>query len=340
MSAPYPWLAEPWAELTGRAARDNLGHAYLLCGREGLGKYALAEALARGLLCETRPPDGQACGTCRGCVLNMSGNHPDLKRVSPEEERKSIVVDQIRDLIEFFTLKAHYHGRKIGLVHPADTMNTAAANALLKILEEPPGAALLILVANRPALLPATVHSRCQRLNFVMPSWGVREQWLAEQLANRASAPALNEITLCGAPLEVLAQLDSPRPRLINDIIATLRGGLETGFNPLESARGFADVDPRRFLDALELTVQAALQLGAGHAPAQLRMPSSCQRQLQEISDNLHFGDLLTYLDQVAASRAIVLRSSGVRGAEVIENLWQGWMKTTQMEKAPHERSR
>ena len=80
MSAPYPWLAEPWAELTGRAARDNLGHAYLLCGREGLGKYALAEAFARGLLCETRPPDGQACGTDRKST-RLNSSHPRLSRM-------------------------------------------------------------------------------------------------------------------------------------------------------------------------------------------------------------------------------------------------------------------
>ena len=335
MSAPYPWLTARWCDLAERAASNTLGHAYLLCGREGLGKFAFAESFAHGLLCEVRPADGHACARCRGCLLTASGNHPDLKRVSPQEERKSIVIDQIRDLIEFFTLKAHYLGRKIGIVSPADTMNTAAANALLKILEEPPASALLILIANRPAQLPATVLSRCQRINFPMPAWDVREQWLAEQLAARQQAPKTADLILHGAPLEMLAQLDSPRPQLMNDIIAALRAGLDGRANPLESARSFADVDVRRYLDALELVVQAAAQLRAGHAPGQLRMSPVSQRQLQEISDKLHFDSLLTYLDLVGASRAMVLRSSGVRGAEVIENLWQSWMKSTQMEMAP-----
>jgi len=335
MSAPYPWLAEPWRELTERAARDALGHAYLLCGREGLGKYAFAESFARGLLCENRPASGQACGSCRGCLLNSSGNHPDLKLLTLEEERKSIVIDQVRELIEFFTLKAHYHGRKIGIVYPADTMNTAAANALLKILEEPPASALLILVASRPAMLPATIHSRCQRINFALPPWDVRERWLRDELATRDKSPKLDELTLCGAPLEVLAQLDSSRPQLMNDVIAALRAALEGRGNPLEAARAFADVEIRRYLDTLELAVQAAAQLRAGHLPPQLRLSANSQRQLQEISDKLHFDSLLSYLDQVGASRAMVLRSSGVRGAEVIENLWQGWMKSTQMETAP-----
>ena len=335
MTAPYPWLAATWSEMVERTTRNALGHAYLFCGREGLGKFAFAESFAHGLLCEIRPADGQACGSCRGCLLNASGNHPDLKLVSPEEERKSVVIDQIRELIEFFTLKAHYHGRKVGIIHPADTMNTAAANALLKILEEPPATALVILVANRPAQLPATVHSRCQRINFPMPNWDVREQWLTAQLADRTQAPKIGDLTLCGAPLEMLAQLDSKRPQLMNDIISALCATLDGRSNPLESARAFADVDVRRYLDALELVVQGAAQLRTGHAPVQLRMSPASQRQLQEISDKLHFGSLLTYLDLVGASRAMVLRSSGVRGAEVIENLWQGWMKSTQMEKAP-----
>jgi DNA polymerase-3 subunit delta' len=335
MSAPYPWLAEAWSDLAERAARDALGHAYLLCGREGLGKFAFATSFARGLLCEERPSDGQACGSCRGCLLNASGNHPDLKLITPEEDRKSIVIDQVRELIEFFTLKSHYHGRKIGIVYPADTMNTASANALLKILEEPPATALLILVASRPALLPATIHSRCQRLNFALPSWEVRERWLREQLTSREKSPALDDLTLCGAPLEVLAQLDSSRPQLMNDVIAALRAAFEGRSNALEVARAFADVEIRRYLDTLELALQAAAQLRAGHPPPQLRLSASSQRQLQEISDKLHFDSLLSYLDQVGASRAMVQRSSGVRAAEVIENLWQGWMKSTQMENAP-----
>ncbi len=335
MSAPYPWLAAPWTDLVERAARDALGHAYLLCGREGLGKFAFAEHFARGLLCEKRPADGQACGRCRGCLLNASGNHPDLKLLTLEEERKSIVIDQVRALIEFFTLKAHYHGRKIGIVYPADSMNTASANALLKILEEPPATALLMLVASRPALLPATIHSRCQRINFTLPPWDVREQWLREELATREKSPALAALTLCGAPLEVLAQLDSSRPQLMSDVIAALRAAFDGRANPLEAARAFADVEIRRYLDTLELAVQAAVQLRAGHPPPQLRLSTNSQRQLQEISDKLNFDSLLFYLDQVGASRAMVLRSSGVRGAEVIENLWQSWMKSTQMENAP-----
>ncbi|MGE0861870.1 MAG: DNA polymerase III subunit delta' [Gammaproteobacteria bacterium] len=334
MSAPYPWLEEAWRELVDRARRDALGHAYLLAGREGLGKLALAEALAHALLCEARPADGAACGSCRGCALLASGNHPDLRRVSPEEDKKSIPVDQIRELIEFFTLKSHYQGRKVGIVHPADLMNTNAANALLKLLEEPPGTALLLLVANRPALLPATVLSRCQRVDLALPAWEVRERWLIEQLAGRDNAPALGELSLCGAPLEVLTQLDSARPALADDLIAALGAGLAGRLGPLEAAKSFADVDVRRLLDTLELCLQAAAQLCAGHAPRQLRLIDRSLRQLQEIADKLHFEGLLAFLDRVAESRGLVLRSSGVRGAEVIENLWQAWLKSTHRETA------
>jgi hypothetical protein len=184
-------------------------------------------------------------------------------------------------------------------------------------------------------MLPATIHSRCQRINIALPDWEVREHWLREQLASREKAPKLDDLTLCGAPLEVLTQLDSARPQLMNDVIAALRAHLDGRGNPLEVARGFADVEIRRYLDTLELAVQAAAQLRAGHCPPQLRLSANSQRQLQEISDKLHFESLLSYLDKVGASRAMVLRSSGVRGTEIIENLWQGWMKSTQLENAP-----
>ena len=333
MSAPYPWLQPQWQALGERHARDRIGHAYLLSGREGLGKSAFAEAVAQTLLCEAPGSTFSPCCGCRSCLLYQAGNHPDVKLLAPEEDRKSIVIDQVRALIEFFTLKSHYGRRKIGIVDPADSMHHAAANALLKILEEPPAEALLLLVAHRPALLPATVLSRCQRLHFAQPPWPDRLAWVSAQTPPGATtAIALDQLTWCGAPLQLLEQVTSARPQLFNDIIATLRAAFARGFDPLAAARNFADVDIRRFLDAIELSVQAAVQLGAGHAPAELLLAPASQRLLQEISDKLNFDSLLRYLDQIGASRAIVQRSSGVRSTEIIESLWCMWMKATQTE--------
>lgn len=330
MSCPYPWLAPSWTDLVRRQEQGRIGHAYLFSGREGLGKGALADTLAAGLLCETSAGTLETCGHCRGCLLQQAGNHPDFRLVGLEDERKSIVIDQIRELIEFFTLKSHYGGRKIGIVNPADSMNNAAANALLKLLEEPPAGALLVLVAHRPALLPATIVSRCQHLHFAVPGWPERLAWLASQPPTTDKPPpALADLVLGGAPLNLKALVESTRPRLYNDIVAALHGALEGRFDALAAARGFADVDVQRVLDGVESLVQAAAQILAGHAPEQFRLPPTELAQLQEIANKLNFDGLLTFLERVAASRRTVLRSSGVRGTEIMENLMHDWVSIT-----------
>ena len=152
---PYPWLAEAWQRLTSRLAADRLGHAYLISGPPGLGKHALAEDFSRSALCEgARATQGAACGRCRSCLLLASGHHPDRVMVGLLEDKKVIGIDQVRDLGGFYALKSHYGRRKVAILGPAETMATNAANALLKLLEEPPPGALMLLIAHRRDVCP------------------------------------------------------------------------------------------------------------------------------------------------------------------------------------------
>ena len=192
MTAP-PWHAEPWVQMQGRLAAGRMPHALLLAGPAGLGKRAFAERLARRLLCTTPTADGEACGHCRGCVLYAAGTHPDLLRVGLEPNREGkprseIVIDQVRRLCDRLVLSSQFGGWKVALLDPADALNAAAANALLKTLEEPTRDALLLLLANAPARLPATIRSRCQRLSFRVPARTEAQVWLASQ--DLADAPA------------------------------------------------------------------------------------------------------------------------------------------------------
>jgi DNA polymerase-3 subunit delta' len=191
---PLPsWCAAAWDLLASRAAQGTLPHALLLCGPAGLGKRALVEAFVRARLCES-PRDGRACGACRACKLLAAGSHPDRLRVTLEPNpktgvmRKEIVVDQVRALSARLALASQFGGWQVAVIDPADAMNQAAQNALLKTLEEPSDASLIVLIADQPWRLSATIRSRCQRVDFEVPAQVDALAWLATRGVDSADA--------------------------------------------------------------------------------------------------------------------------------------------------------
>ena len=171
---------ENWRLLQGR--RERLPHALLLIGQQGLGKFELAREFAAALLCEAVDLEGKSCGKCQACHWFEQGNHPDFRLLQPEalsapvevEEGKKkpsqqITIDQVRALDEFLGVGSHRGGLSIVLVNPAEAMNRNAANAILKILEEPPANVLFLLVSSDPAHLLPTIRSRCQVQPIALP---------------------------------------------------------------------------------------------------------------------------------------------------------------------------
>ena len=146
---------------------DRLSHAYLLIGPEGDGRDEAGERLAAALLCE-RPAGDTPCGVCRHCEKLRRHAHPDLIVVERQPGangrlRQEIVVEQIRAVTGSAAVAPNEAGRKVYLIRQADRMNTAAQNALLKVLEDPPGHACFILCAAAADALLPTVRSRCLR---------------------------------------------------------------------------------------------------------------------------------------------------------------------------------
>jgi DNA polymerase-3 subunit delta' len=181
---PMPaWCLSAWEVLAARAASSSLPHALLVCGPAGLGKRVLVEAFVRARLCAT-PDGGRACGRCRACRLLAAGTHPDRVLVTLEENPKThklraeIVIDQIRALSARLAMASQRGGWQVAVIDPAEAMNPAAQNALLKTLEEPTPSSLIVLVSDRPWRLSATVRSRCQRVEIATPAAAQAMAWL------------------------------------------------------------------------------------------------------------------------------------------------------------------
>ncbi len=243
----YPWQSQQLEALL--SARATWPHALLLAGPAGIGKRTLALHLARGLLCEQPAATGMACGTCSSCHLLLAGYHPDLQLLEPwkyddDGEPKTldaIPVDRVRTMIEWTQVTSHRGGAKVAIVVPAESMNAAAANALLKTLEEPPPATYLILVAHQPGRLPATVRSRCRFLPAARPEAEAARRWLAAQgvaapaalLAQADNAPlaalALGDPEWQAERRQLLAALASPRGLSAVTLAARIDGAQKEG---------------------------------------------------------------------------------------------------------------
>ena len=184
MSTFAPWQRRVLDGALAALSESRLGHALLFTGASLMGKGEVAQALARRLLCRTPGSDGLGCGQCRGCVLFAAGTHPDFKRVSfiPNDKgdklRTELIVEQMRELGQWFALTPQLGGAQVALITPAHAMNINASNALLKTLEEPSRDRYLLLVTDHPGRLPATIRSRCQRLEFRVPARTEATDWL------------------------------------------------------------------------------------------------------------------------------------------------------------------
>ena len=197
-------------QLADLADTGRLHHCLLFEGPDGIGKAATALWLARRMNCET-PRDGAACGSCWSCRAIGRGHHPDVQVVGTDPERTAPVVSvrQARELIKSLALRPHSARRRFVIIDPADAMNAASANALLKTFEEPPQDTGFVLVTSQPGALLTTVRSRSQRVRFgrvgqpELVAWlarrGVEESaWianLAEGCPGRALALAEGEAT-------------------------------------------------------------------------------------------------------------------------------------------------
>jgi DNA polymerase-3 subunit delta' len=176
--------------LRNALAADRLAHAYLFVGPSGVGKKRTALALAQALLCTEQV--GTGCESCAACRAVVSGAHPDLSLVTPQAGKTTLVIDQVRELQHFLGLQSARGSCKIAVVEEAQVLTPQAQSGLLKIVEEPPGAALLMLLSVSAASLSRPLLSRCQQVRFAaLPLATVEELLVQEHDTPPAEAHAL-----------------------------------------------------------------------------------------------------------------------------------------------------
>jgi DNA polymerase III subunit delta' len=307
----FQWQSQVWSQLIDR--RAALPHALLIQGRSGLGKTHLALSFAKRLLCEVAQGTEAACGSCPSCGWFEQGNHPDFRLVQPDalgtgEEgqagrdtgetatSKQIRIEQVRDLQSFLRIGTHRGGLRVALIRPAEAMNAATANALLKSLEEPPSGTLLMLVSSSPERLLPTVRSRCQVVAIHLPEGRVAADWLKSQ---GVSDPDAALSFAAGAPLAAIEQLPHGPHR------ATLVGLLATpGFDPVRGAEQILDAAPPDVVTWLQQWIYDIVRVRFGGAP---RYHSKAAEQLARAAAEADPIRLTRLARRVAEARALAL---------------------------------
>ena len=270
----YSWQEAAWAQLHREAAR--MPHALLLHGPAGIGKFAFAKALSQSLLCENVTEGRYACGTCSACGWFTQGNHPDFRLLAPAALRdqygvtveagegdepespaddtevatpcegkpskalsKEIRIDDARALSSLMNITTHRGGRRVVLIVPAETLNLAAANALLKLLEEPPPASYFILVTHQLQRLLPTIRSRARLVPLVKPSHEVALAWLRTQKVSDAAGDLARA---GGRPLAAFALAEEGSgPAVATLTLALVAASARNGkLDPLQLAESLA----------------------------------------------------------------------------------------------------
>ena len=308
--------AEVWGALD--AWRERLPHALLLAGQRGIGKFELARRFAESLLCERPTPTHDACGQCPACGWLAQGNHPDFRLLQPEifaseaadagnvsgvaadtapntsngVRKKSpgqqITIDQVRALDDFLRIGTHRHGRRIVLIHPAEAMNRATANALLKSLEEPASGTLFILVSDESERLLPTIRSRCQVLSVPLPASDRALAWLRQSGVQDGE----RWLALAGGSPLLAARLESREERVLLDaLLAEITHA--SAFDPLAAAAALdkvvkADKRPlplKRLIDWMQKWLLDLALVGLAQTPRYFVAQAATLERLARTTD-------------------------------------------------------
>ena len=301
------WLSSFTQQWQARLDAGRPPHAVMLTGRPGTGKRAAAAWLVA-----TR--SGKIPPSALPVHPAVPVEHPDVYWLTREEDRQSIRIDQVRSLVADLALTSYAGRGKTAVIEPADLMNSAAANSLLKTLEEPAGDALLVLVVDRMGRLPATIVSRCQRIDFAAPPRELALAWLHKFKPTVDWSPILEAAG--GAPLEAMRLAN--RQDLLESLASDFRDVGTRRSSPIEVAQRWAKEDVYEILEWLARQVEALVndRMVGG-------MRGTCHIIDQTVLERTDSQNLFCYLDIINRLRS---RPAGSFNAQTaLEGLLIDW---------------
>lgn len=215
------------------AAQSRVAHAYLFSGPEGVGKRTTALAFAQALNCQA-PREGEACGACASCRKIAAASHPDVMLLEPEGQ--AFKIEQVREVLQRNLRWKPLEGRtRVFVLDRADALTAEAANSLLKVLEEPPDAVVIVLITSQAFALLPTIRSRCQEIRFRPLAAGLLTQWLFEAHGvPQETAAALARLS-DGRPAEAL-RLSDPEVQEVRRRVLDLAAAAAPGAWPALAA--------------------------------------------------------------------------------------------------------
>jgi DNA polymerase-3 subunit delta' len=255
-----PWLEPTFVQLETAHRAGTLGHAWIISGPAGVGKINLALVVAARLLGDDAPHGELDPATALAAMAarhEPMDRHPDLHWLHPLEDKETISIDQVREVIETFSLTAHHGGAKVILIEPAEALTTAAANALLKTLEEPTPRGYLLLVSHQPGRLAATIRSRCQHVALRAPESDVVTKWLA--VAPGVVADAHRWVG--AAPLRLAAAITGDKGQIFNKLENDLIEISQDRLDPQTVAQAWAKGDTAVALNWLRRRLHEVLRM-------------------------------------------------------------------------------
>ncbi len=318
-----PWQQELWQRILEQQQEGRLPHALLFSGPQGIGKRQFAAYLAAALLCKNLSEAGH-CGHCRSCDLLKAGSHPDLIHLNPEEAGKVIKVDQVRRVIDQLHATAQQGGYRLLVVYPAEELNISAANALLKTLEEPGEATLIILVVDQLGQVMPTIRSRCQRLDFPLPARDESVAWLIRETGvDQTSAEGLLTISQ-GAPLRAKQWKDSGSLELRAKFLSGLADIVRGRDTPLQIASALQKEDVGLILNWWISLVNdiVHMQVAGAEAP---RVNSDMLKMISALAKRVKTSALFELTDQLIVERKGLLKHQNPNKQLMLEKLLLGW---------------